>query len=366
MKNRSDWVWMFRYEFDLAALQKLTNPNDAFQTRERYGIIVKHTVKRKNAEVVPSYLKTEKMTLDKIEVKNGQKVLFLWSGNQPSESFKNVVESLNKLVGDTGKIQPEHIERLAMSSHPDSVFDVVVSGLLQPSSALHDSDCLGEICRILKPKGTFFIFEPTLAAEITDSKVRTSGKLSSALKLSGFVDISEPVTLELTNEDRQSVESNLQSSDVSITHCVCFKPGYEVGSSSQLKISFGKKKVEHKVDENVEKVWKLSSMDMMDGDVEMVDDDDLLDEEDLKKPDPASLKADCGGRAKKKACKNCSCGLAEELEGLAPKPKTATSACGSCYLGDAFRCASCPYLGMPAFKPGEKVMLSERQLKADA
>ncbi|XP_033755060.1 anamorsin homolog isoform X2 [Pecten maximus] len=306
------------------------------------------------------------MTLDKIDVKNGQKVLFLWSGSQPPESFKNVIESLNKLVGDSGKIQPEHIERLAMSSHPDSTFDVVVSGLLQPSSALHNTDCLGEICRILKPKGTFFIFEPTVSSEITDSKVRTTEKLSSALKLSGFVNISEPVTSDLTNEDKQGLQSSLQLSDVAISHCVCFKPGYEVGSSSQLKISFGKKKVERKVDENVAQVWKLSSMDIMDEEVEMVDDDELLDEDDLKKPDPASLKADCGGRAKKKACKNCSCGLAEELEGLAPKPKTATSACGSCYLGDAFRCASCPYLGMPAFKPGEKVTLNERQLKADA
>ncbi|XP_069113912.1 anamorsin homolog isoform X2 [Argopecten irradians] len=306
------------------------------------------------------------MIMDKIAVKNGQKVLFLWSGNQPPESFKNVIESLNKLVGDTGKIQPEHIERLAMSSHADSAFDVVVSGLLQPSSALHNTDCLGEICRILKPKGTFFIFEPTVSSEITDSKVKTTARLSSALKLSGFVDISEPASVKLTDEDQKTIQSALQLSAVNMSYSICFKPGYEVGSSSQLKISFGKKKAEHKVDENVAKVWKLSSMDMMDEEVEMVDDDDLLDEDDLKKPDPASLKADCGGRAKKKACKDCSCGLAEELEGLAPKPKAATSACGSCYLGDAFRCASCPYLGMPAFKPGEKVMLNDRQLKADA
>jgi hypothetical protein len=105
-----------------------------------------------------------------------------------------------------------------------------------------------------------------------------------------------------------------------------------------------------------------------------IDADALLTESDRARPAPCEPFQE-GAPRRKKACKNCSCGLAEieaEEERLAVKVvldsaadalsgagKTSkvTSSCGSCYLGDAFRCASCPYLGLPAFEPGQKIEL---------
>lgn len=98
-------------------------------------------------------------------------------------------------------------------------------------------------------------------------------------------------------------------------------------------------------------VWNLAAGDTNDLEADLVGEDDLLSRDVIAAP--AVVPAECGaqstvaGAPQKKACKNCSCGLAEIQAGQEP-PKT-VSACGSCGLGDAFRCASCPFLGKPKF-----------------
>lgn len=124
------------------------------------------------------------------------------------------------------------------------------------------------------------------------------------------------------------------------------KPEWAVGAKSEVKTQPSSK-------------WTLDVEDD-----EVLDDDAFLTEEDLQ-PAPEIQ----GGKAPvKKACDNCTCGRAEGKEPVKLTQEMVDNPvtnCGSCGLGDAYRCASCPYRGLPSFEPGKKIELPEGFLISD-
>ncbi|XP_054026123.1 anamorsin [Dryobates pubescens] len=297
----------------------------------------------------------------------GQRVAILWDSSSPVEALKALVDKVQAVVGAENKVCVENVNQLLQSRHGESSFDVVLSGLVPGGAAQHSAPLLAEVARVLRPGGRVLLREPVLAGAANNSSLKTAARLPTALTLSGLVEVKELQREALSPEEVQAVQEHLgyQGKDLLSVQLEARKPNFEVGSSSQLQLPFAKKAApsgKPSVDPAAARLWTLSASEMNDEEMDLLDSDELLDAEDLKKPDPSSLRAaSCKELGKKKACKNCTCGLAEELEQekRSSQPK---SACGNCYLGDAFRCASCPYLGMPAFKPGEKVLLQENQL----
>jgi anamorsin len=205
-----------------------------------------------------------------------------------------------------------------------------------------DDFTMTTVLSVLKPSGKMLIE--------TCIPTREAGQeLCGDLQLQGFVDTmsaKDPVT-----------------GDRFVT---CSKPSWETGDVAAIKLP--------QKTEKAATAWKMGTDDLAEDD--LVDEDELLDDN-LE----ITVGAGCGidpvtGKAigKKKACKNCSCGLKEmeQEEQKQEKQQEATyeavevsaapkSSCGSCYKGDAFRCASCPFLGKPAFEPtdeNKRVMLS--------
>ncbi|KAK6146608.1 hypothetical protein DH2020_020477 [Rehmannia glutinosa] len=215
----------------------------------------------------------------------------------------------------------------SLVSVESSSFDDVVP--ICKSMDFPSDQLLTNFSRVLKPGGTILLH---LTSQSSQGQM-TNSSLEHKLLLAGFLDI--------------------KSSESQSFGIMGKKPSWKIGSSFSIK----------KTSQVLPKV-------QIDDDVDLIDEDSLLTEEDLKKPQLPPV-GDCEVGATRKACKNCTCGRAEAEEkferlGLTmDQLDNPQSACGSCGLGDAFRCSKCPYKGLPPFKLGEKVTLSGNFLTAD-
>ncbi|KAI4384134.1 hypothetical protein MLD38_009899 [Melastoma candidum] len=218
---------------------------------------------------------------------------------------------------------------------PSSSVDLVVAVCNSPE--FPDDKFFEEISRVANP-GATVVMSKSLQC-VAEDKSKASSSLERKLMLSGFL-------------QAQSVqlESLTSSQDVVVK---ATKPSWKIGSSFAIKTG-----------------PKLLSKVQIEDDDDLIDEDSLLTEEDLKKP-KIPTDGDCEVGKTRKACKNCTCGRAEAEEkveklGLTmDRLENPQSACGNCGLGDAFRCGTCPYKGLPPFKLGEKVSLPGNFLAAD-
>ncbi|GBE79643.1 DUF689-domain-containing protein [Sparassis latifolia] len=276
----------------------------------------------------------------------------------PATAADGKYQLLITSLEETRRVERQMVDRLldgATTLTPSSFASVHLS--LSPSEydaiAPRISELLAQVLTGLEPLGTLHVLN--LSAALPN--------LPSELTLSGF-----------------TVLSVIPAEDILIAQ----KPAHSIGTSFSARTAPVSLPLRRKIDSerkaSKKALWTLNAPS-----TPSIDAESLLTPQDRERPATCEPMTP-GAPRRKKACKNCTCGLAEleadelaqtkvvlldgaesgqtmevmqsEKERLiaaaAGAPK-ATSSCGNCYLGDAFRCSSCPYRGLPAFKPGEKV-----------
>ncbi|KAF2223613.1 cytokine-induced anti-apoptosis inhibitor 1, Fe-S biogenesis-domain-containing protein [Elsinoe ampelina] len=301
-------------------------------------------------------------------------------------SLSSHPEILNSLLAahDRSNTDIQMLDRLALGlvSLPESTYDLVLllsdaDGTRGESQSLLQREVLGRVVRSLKPGGAVKSQDGGFA--------RSPGKERTEAVLAGLevgeegavkpVQAAGTVKLSFGKKKERSNAAAVPAN------------GVEAGNTGQTQGQGVKRAapagVGFDMGDGLEDEWDEmeipSKEELLEGD--MIDPDSLLTEEDRMKP--VIIPEACKPNGKRRrACKDCSCGLKEKIEAEDAAKRAAADkglqslklgaddltevdftvqgkvgSCGNCALGDAFRCDGCPYIGMPAFKPGEEVRL---------
>ncbi|CAF0938967.1 unnamed protein product [Didymodactylos carnosus] len=267
---------------------------------------------------------------------NAKSILIVWFDSAKTENLLPFKEKI-QMKAKQAEISFENAHMLNESKRQSSSFDIIIYGLIIEQDIWPSIELLNELFRLLKPNSYII----THIAQ--DKEVNALDRF----KMCGFVNCNK-----LDNNSSFLMELKDYSTRQLGSLWLCQKPSFDIGYSVPLKnIKQSQKQVPSSKPNNV---WKINAND---DDDDLIDTDALLDEEDRKKPDIKNYDCGTASNGVRKACKNCTCGLAQELEKSEydSAAKNVKSSCGSCYLGDAFRCAGCPYRGLPPFQPGERI-----------
>lgn len=267
-------------------------------------------------------------------------------------NFNSSNGSVTILLGKCGN----HDEMKAKHQRKEQIIRIATRENLSTSLQNHSPFSLESICIVLNSSDISHLFDPLALAHFVPILNKMNSSISIQICLSSDYD----------TPDMQIINTAFLLAGLSVTY-----EKKDVANKTRTltaminaKSKSGSAPIQIKTKPKI----LINKLLLHDLDVDNNDADLFIDEDDLLKQDnnDDNLLApplvvdmeqrrkveldDCGGR---KACDNCTCGRAQ-IEKQEHQQSASTSACGNCGKGDAFRCASCPYLGKPAFKDGEE------------
>ncbi|MCJ1360382.1 MAG: electron carrier [Icmadophila ericetorum] len=294
------------------------------------------------------------------------------------EKLNNVLEAHDRNVTDI-----QMLDRLSLNlvSLPDSTYDTILilsdaDDTRSESQKLLSRDIFASLVRALKPNGILRSQDGAFTSSADTSEHREAILAGLVASDKGFVkpaySSSEAVPLRLGKKKTEgevasiTVPAGTRVVSLNLNGKRANGPAVTNGAPSGVGFVDFSDDLDAPIEEN--------------SDDELIDEDTLLDEEDRSRPinQPPECRPRPGKR--RRACKDCTCGLAQTLAAEDAAKRAAADqtlaklkaddlaeldftvqgkvgSCGNCALGDAFRCDGCPYVGLPAFKVGEEVRL---------